>query len=142
MLINADGGFSATYNEVTPPYIGTGFFGIVRNQVTDFEFSMLGFAWDESDVGSCTCIVFESALDVIGIPFADEQGSGLLFWDFNQGIFSITFAAGEFDFLGTSESGAVTGALSDFEHSITVAEPGTALLLGLALILSSRFMRR
>ena len=142
MLINAEGGFSAIYHEVEPAYIGLGFFEIAKDRIVDFEFSMLGFTWDEHDTGPCECMTFSGALAGIVIPFSDAQGGGVLQWDFIHGAFSIQFGAGTVGFIGNSENGTASGAFSDFEHSITVAEPGTALLLGLALILSSRFMRR
>lgn len=131
MRITAEGIFDVTLEDLA----GAGSFSIGSSRLNDFHFSILGFTWDEADA-DCVAIAFGNAVDVIQIAFHDEQGSGLLTWSFNQGVFGITLRAGEVDFVGTSENGPVTGAFSEF-HSSTVAEPGTALLLAMALITSS-----
>ena len=129
MRITAEGIFDVTLEDMA----GAGNFSIAHNALTDFQFSMLGFTWDEADA-DCVAIAFGDAVDVIQIAFSDAQGSGLLSWSFAQGVFGITLRAGEIDFVGTSENGPVTGAFSRFE-GFAVTEPGTALLLGASLAL-------
>jgi len=129
MRITAEGIFDVTLEDMA----GAGNFSIAHSALTDFQFSMLGFTWDEADA-DCVAIAFGNAVDVIQIAFSDAQGSGLLTWSFTQGVFGITLRAGDVDFIGTSENGPVTGAFSEFD-AFAVAEPGTALLLALALVI-------
>jgi hypothetical protein len=143
--ITADGVFDVVYRGdrdhgiIDPPYLGSGFFTLRENRIAAFGFTMLGFTWTLADVDPkvcmpSVCLNGNNELGTILIEFSDEQGGGVLNWDFIHNNFGLQFDAGDFTFAGNFENGSAGWQFSTFTSRINVPEPGTLALLGLGLL--------
>ena len=123
-----------------PPVLGEGSFSLRENRWAAFSFDMFGHHWSLDDVDPLFCPTFQcfpdanGDLEIIQIHFADEAGSGFLFWDFLEGIFTMSVGVGDTGGSGSSGEGVLSFRFLEFSHRVNVPEPGSLTLLTLGLL--------
>ena len=129
-----------------PPLVGSGSFEIRSRpydpddtnfvydfELLDFDYSLYGFTWDESDI---TASDFE--FDVGGGPrdihlsFDNGVARGGLSWVYEDGAFGMNLSAPNLDSSGSSDGGTAGSEID--VSSVVLPEPGSFGLLGLGLV--------
>lgn len=115
-----------------PDIVGDGFFVLDANRLVDFEFTIFGRTWTETDVPRCDCQWEFMADPILDFRWDGEDEFWRLTWVFHDGNFALNFLLDGMRFLGTSENGEafapITGA------NLRLPEPGSLVLLLLGLL--------
>jgi hypothetical protein len=119
-----------------PPLLGEGSFSLREDRWAAFSFDMLGHHWSIDDVDPIVWVADSFGdLENFEINFADEAGTGFLFFDFQQGIFTGGVTVGDTCACGSNDNGTAGAQFLEFSYRINVVpEPGSLTLLTLGLL--------